>query len=401
MSIRDFKNRVLLFNIFFLSLGGYYAILILVTNLLSNNFSRYVTIPIRILVVFSIILLFFSKPFRGVVKKDVFYFLLFAIVYIAKIFSSSFTNIDLYMPLEQFFLYFLSFVFLPFLLLNDIKFSNKDYEKISYLIIFGTVVVSLLTFFYYGDLLGEVDRISQEISHDENYISPLSLSYTSILGIGVCISLLFTKKLTLFKKILLYCAIFICLIPFYLGASRGSIISFLLIVLLYFTVSKNTSRKLKSILILSAILLFISFSSIYLGSGVFDRFLGISSGIESNSSSSIRLLLWKDAINQYLADPAWGGSLQLETAKHYPHNIFIEVLMSTGVFGLIPLVVFIYLIFKKAIKIIRYEPQMFWITNLFLVAFGMNMFSGAIWGASWLALGAALISGYKLDNKHL
>lgn len=384
-----------LFNVFFLTLGGYYAILILVSNYLSNEMSRSVTIPIRFIILLSIIYLYVKTRVKNKKNKSIKYFTFFSIAYLIRIFIEYLKYDALYMSETMFLFYFLSFVVIPLYLISNTNFSLKDYRIIFNTIIIGSVSVAILTYFFYGNLIGEVTRISQEIGKEENYISPLALSYTSVLGIGTAISYILTNKLNNIRLFILLFSIILCFIPFFLGASRGSVFAALIPLFLYFITAKGLTKKIKFVFIVLVFLSLVVLATKYFGVGVFDRFTNISRDIEMGSTSAIRLMIWKDGIRQFLENPLFGNSLQSELVHHHPHNILIESLMSTGIIGSIPLFIFFFIVFKKVIVIIRNAPKYFWITNIFLTGFTMNMFSGAIWGMSWVALGSALILGFE------
>lgn len=396
MKIKNINRNISLINIFFFSLGGYYAALIIVSNLLSNNLSKIVTMPIRLIIITSIVYLVSNSKLNKKLKPELVFFIIFSFIYLLRILSSSISIHTLYMSPSLFFLYFVSFVFIPYTFVQMINLKNEDYEFIFKIILTGSVMVSILTYFFYGDLLGQVGRITDEVGKDDNYISPLALSYTSILGINICFSYLVSRKSNVKIKTILFFAILICLIPFYLGASRGSVLAFLFSISIYFLFSKGLLRSLKLMMAALGVALLLYLLGNYIDTNVFDRVLNISSGIENQNTSAIRLYLWESAFSQFLNNPFWGDSLELKVASHHPHNIIVEVLMSTGMIGFLPFIIFISCIFIKAIKIIRESPKMYWVTNIFFIGFMMNMFSGAIWGASWLAIGAALISGYNL-----
>jgi O-antigen ligase len=268
-----------------------------------------------------------------------------------------------------------------------------------FIIILGGVGVSLMTYYYYGQLIGEVARISQYVSKDENYISPLALSYCAVLGITAGLSFLLTNKVSKMTSIYLILAIFSCFIPFFLGASRGALIAITVPFLLYFLFSLRFTDKIRFVVLSALFLLIVVFSTSYFGTGIFDRMIGLSDAIDQGSSSAIRLEMWRYGfVEQFLNNPIFGNSLQLDSVSHHPHNIFVEVLLSTGIIGFIPFIGFIVFVFRKIIVIIKKRPQYFWLTSVFLIGFMQNMFSGAIWGASWFAMGAAIILGFDVEN---
>ena len=144
--------------------------------------------------------------------------------------------------------------------------------------------------------------------------------------------------------------------------------------------------------------------TVYLGEAIFGRFANTFSGANGNSND--RLEIWNNAIHQFADNPLFGNSLQATSVHTYPHNIFIEVMITTGIIGLIPFLFFIAYLFKLGIQIIKNKPSLFWIFVIFLQGLTQSMFSGAIYDSSILAAGAGLLIGsnngyfnFKIFNK--
>jgi len=324
-------------------------------------------------------------------------FVIFSLFYFARISLESISGNNLFMPPMGFFFYFMSFVFLPLVLLSRISFNQHHYKHVFLSMLVGCVATSLLTAYFYNDYVGEVSRISSEVSRDENYISPLSLSYVSVLGIGLALAYLITNKVSLRSSLFLGLVVLVGLVPFFLGASRGSIIALVFPFVVFMFSSKGVSKKFSAVGILVAAALLLALATLFFGTGVFDRFFGIANAVEQGSSSAVRLHIWKNDFVRFMDSPIFGFSLQSEYVKTYPHNIFIESLIATGMLGTIPFLCFLMAVFYKSIKIIRASPKDFWVVILFYIGFAQNMFSGAIWSASFLAIGASLILGYRFN----
>lgn len=387
-----------IFSIFFFSLGGYYALLILISNLLSNEFSRLFTIPIRLLIILSIIFIYIIYKYKKKITLTYLFFLLFSSFYLIRIAIESIQEKNLYMSSLSFLFYFISFVFIPITLISNLKFNSFHYSKIFWIMIIGCFATSILTAFFYNDYLGEVARISAEVKKDDNYISPLALSYVSVLGIGLGLSYLITNNLNKKETLFLVVVILSCFIPFFLGASRGAIIALIFPFFIYCISSKNLKSKFSMLIIGLIFIGAISIATFFLGTGVFDRFLNIGTAIEQGNSSAVRLIIWENELIRFMENPLFGYSLQSNYAGHHPHNILIEALITTGLLGAIPYFSFLIAVFLKSISIIRKNPEYFWVVVLFYMGFAQNMFSGAIWGTSFLALGAALIIGYDFRS---
>lgn len=110
-------------------------------------------------------------------------------------------------------------------------------------------------------------------------------------------------------------------------------------------------------------------------------------------------------IKQFLSSPIWGAYFRI-TETHsmfkgcYPHNIFIELLMTMGLVGFIPFMIFLT---KIAINIHRvfkhnYTPTQMGCFALFMITFLQLMTTGTIVNAFafWLFFYIMLIMNYKI-----
>ncbi|MGM0503940.1 MAG: O-antigen ligase family protein [Bacteroidota bacterium] len=325
---------------------------------------------------------------------------MFSILYFTRIFYEQLTGRNHFHISEtQFLLYYSGFVFFPFLFISQTKLDEKSYQKIFHAILFSTIILSVLTFIYYRSIIGTVGRISYAISKDANYISPLALSYTGALGIGLgSIYLITNKNINKRKKYFIIITIILSAIPFFLGASRGSL--FALAVPFLFLIYKIRSIKKK--LAISLMIVFLGFLIVIfaekMGSGIITRFMNIGADIESGSSSTIRLIQWTDSLEQFWNNPFFGNSLENTTFNFHPHNIFLEVLITTGLIGFIPFIFLIIKGFKAALNVFKNFPEYSWIAALFLQSFTQNMFSGGLYSASWLFASLALLISFSQNQ---
>ncbi|MCJ8164430.1 O-antigen ligase family protein [Pontibacter sp. E15-1] len=300
------------------------------------------------------------------------------------------------MSTGTFLLYFLSFCFLPFIFLLCKKELPADIKFFKWAILLSGLLLALMSFFFYKDIIGTVGRISLAISKDENYISPLALSYSGSLTMGVALLLLFTGKNSKFDKLVLIGIAGVSCIPFFLGASRGSVLALAVpfVMFIFFQKSKLTSIYLLIVFILlSAGVVALSEQ---FGSAVIDRFVGIEADVDSGSSSASRINIWDYALNHFFDNPLFGKYLEVPETNFHPHNIFIEVLMATGIFGFIP---FLYLIGKTmqyTLYIFKHKPEVAWVSVIFLQSLIHYSFSGAIYGASWMWFSMAIILSMNL-----
>ena len=400
----DKFNSFLFFTIFFLTFLGYYALLLVLFNLGMSETSQIVTIPIRLLICACLTLLLikiqFSSSRDSHNKKLIYLFLLFAFFYVARLFVEYITNENYYMSSIQVLLYFISFAFIPFIVLVKAQLNDRIIDEIFRAFFWGGFMFSILVLYYYSKFIGQVVRLTPETAGEE-VLSPLALSYSSSLVIGVFAFFLLKNKTSFTKKIFLIGTIILALIPFFLGASRGSVIALAVPFLLYFFFRKGVNFKIRALLVSGLAMSGLVYLDSYLKSGLLDRFLGISKAIETGASSASRLDIWKNSLKQFANNPIWGDKLRVEGSENYPHNLFVEVLQTTGMLGFIPFLLLVIMAWRKVFYILKFHKNYFWLTLIFIQAFFMNMFSGAIYTAGWFWTGMALLFSlaYKLRHK--
>lgn len=394
----NLKN-IYLFLVYFFAFGGYYAALMTFSNVIGGAGSRNFTIPIRFGIVLLLSFIFMMQP-KIKIQKGLVYFALFSLAYLLRIFIEYIDKSSLFHITElEFFLYFISFVLFPLFLLSQFSLNEKNYENILWGLLIGVLVLSVFTVIFYKNLIGNVARISLAVAKGEEYISPLALSYSSALGIGVGLSYLLTNKVRLFKKIAILAVVGLSFIPFFLGSSRGAIFALSFPFVFYFLYVEGMKRRV--VVLVSIILLTVVFGFLteYMGSGVFERLAGTYSAIETGGSGAARIEIWRAGLIQFIENPLFGNSLNCTYVNHHPHNILIEVMITTGIVGLVPFVLFLYQIFKKMKDIVKFFPGCFWVCVIFIQAFMQNMFSGGIYAAGWFAVGGGLVFAMKLNNR--
>lgn len=134
------------------------------------------------------------------------------------------------------------------------------------------------------------------------------------------------------------------------------------------------------------------------GSTVLDRLLGIGYAIQTESEGASRIDIWKMAISEISYSPLWGTSLTLRAedgTDMYPHNLFLEAMLATGLAGTLPLCVVLVAAFKSAWLIIVEKPQLGWVALFFVLYFMYQMFGGAIYasGQFWVSTAAVISCG--------
>jgi len=380
------------FGAAFFTFSGYYVLLMVGNNTIGPQLSRYITIPIRIFIILLLITCLMLVGKKKNANQPVFIaFIAFSLLYISRVMLEILKGSTYHMSNISFLLYFLSFGFLPFILLylkEDLVLDQKLYKSA---ILISGVLLAIFTIVFYRDLIGNVSRISLAISKDENYISPLALSYSGSLAMGVALALLFTTKVKKVNRLFLLGTAALSCVPFFLGASRGSVIALIIPFALFIIYQKN---KVKSFYLFIALLfagfLLVTLSS-YFGSSVIDRFTGIGNAVDTGSSSASRLNIWEIAFEHFLNNPILGFGLESPETGNYPHNIIVEVLLATGMLGFIPFIYLLIKSFQNALFIFKNTPKSAWIAVIFMQSLIQNMFSGGIYTASWFWFSLAFI----------
>jgi O-antigen ligase len=329
------------------------------------------------------------------VKPAIRWFVLFSGVYIGRIIVDMMRMKVYHVDTSEFLLYYLAFGALPLLIISSMKLRDRDYDVIKWSLLVSGLLLSVVTLVYYRELIGSVGRISQAVSRDENYISPLALSYCGTLSIGIGIHYLMKSKSGAWSRFLVFSFILFSLVPFFLGASRGSIFALFLPYVIMFLSSGSFVSNFR----LLVIMLLTAAVGVYLselfGSSLIDRFTSMKTDISQGSESAIRLEMWKEALLQFMDNPIFGDALEVRVFRFYPHNIILEVLMSTGIVGFIPFLALSIHAFKKTVFIFRNDPANGWIGIVFIQSFIQNMFSGSIYSANWLWMSLGLLYSYE------
>jgi len=295
---------------------------------------------------------------------------------------------------------FLLFMVTPFIVTKSIRISLEYFDIVRKAIIFGSLLFVVIALVYYKNQIGSVGRIGNLGNNDS--VSSLSFSYSGALAIGVGITFMINNKILLKNRIYIISVIGLSTILFFLGSSRGALVA-LLVTFLFIPLSKKgLTNRLGLLLIGGLLILGIIFISNYYHSNLMARVLGTNSAIEHNGSSAARLPMWKDAFSQFVDNPIIGDQLGVKRFGYfYPHNIFFESLLTTGILGFVPLFWLMINGIKKAIKIVRSAPQYSWLSIVFIQSFIQAMFSSVTYQAFWLWLSFGLLLAFPIPQKRI
>lgn len=290
------------------------------------------------------------------------------------------------------------------------NFSNWKFVFVSF---FFTILPSLA----YIELVGiEVLQLTKVDKDATDYLALLTIGYccTPILVLLVMnLSSLFKPKWLnwVIAPLIILLAVYVVLAC----GERGPILWFLVnIMLCFFMKSRN---KMKFILFFSffCVLLYISIDLIieklytiapYTAEKIYMTvYEGYTAGRYDPSDSSGTT--YGSAWNQFMSSPVWGSYFRIQREfsyryfAAYPHNIFLEIMITMGLLGLIPFILFLRKTFINASKMLQMKEK----TNynacviLFLSSFLGLLTSGTILlnTAFWLFFYIV----YSYDKKYL
>ena len=389
-------DNIILFTICFFLYSGYYLGLEVIISLGLIEYSRFYSVPLRLILSVFMLIYIIKKiniKFSNLTLITFILMIGFFIQYIMMLCLNINSQIYMLDKIEYIF-YFLSysvFVFLYFFVTD----FNKKVVIIAF--IYSGFFLSLMTSYLYWDVfLGGVGRISRLVYQGNNdFISPLALSYASV--INFLMGWLYFKEYQekrFYLNIIVLVMILLSIPMFILGASRGSFVSGFLIVVYIFSFS-NIRTKILSLFIIPIFVYALYYVTIITGSNAFERFLGIKDAVDHNDSSAARLDMWSTGINYFYSSPLYGG--YLEVGGIYPHDIFVEILMNTGLFGFFCLFIPVLILFIFGVRYTIVEKT-FFIPLIFIMGFSMHLFSGSIYVAPILFASLGLLLN-RLNTK--
>jgi hypothetical protein len=375
----------------FFSFAGYYLGLALILSFGYLEFSRYYSIPLRISLMIIMLMLILKNIHRGVKQFSEIYpalLVIFSMLYIIKVIISE-ANYSKFLSRSwyEYIFYFISYSLLPFITFSSINFE-KYKKTILNAFIFCGFVLSVLSLYLYRNILtmglGRISMIKYEFPKMET-LSPLTLSYCGVLTIVLCVYKLIYQKTNGFKqKAYFYITIILSFVIFFLGASRGSLVALLLsfTFLIYHASTRNRSR----ILILCVVALpLIMYGVEATGSAIFIRTEEL---IETGEAGG-RLELWSKAFEEFKNNPILGG--RIEVSGIYPHNIFLEILMATGIIGFTLFSIVFIKSVKKGLNLIKKDKYYMFPFLILITGITLNMFSGSVYDAILLFISMGML----------
>jgi hypothetical protein len=240
-----------------------------------------------------------------------------------------------------------------------------------------------------------------------NVVNPISFSLYG--GYGVIIGLLglliYSNKLSKIKLIACILSIIIGLPNLILGASRGPTIIVALAITLIFAVhlSRTTFTFRYNIRLVFCLFLTAFIYSHFIAPKINAEDFAIVGRLDTlaqGKQANDREYLYQEAFDMFLASPALGNQIVLETTKSYPHNLFLEILMSLGLLGALLYFIITVNMIKCYVFFKKYDDYYPTIMATLFVAMGLSFTSGCLYQniEFWNLLAALLASASKLRS---
>jgi O-antigen ligase len=387
------------------------AVLILELNL-PNSISN---IALKIVYLILYILLILEIILKNKIKTSLsfgFYFIFLSIYSVRLLFDISVRGID-FSSGNKFYVYayFFGATLIPCIALT----LSSQYINYKIFIRNAIIIVLLSNLFLLYYLLSKDNKTFLElmagrafIESDKNlgavssFVNPIIIGQTGAILVIFSTNML-VQRIKKSSKLLFIGLMIVGFANVIISASRGPFL-FMVFCILFslihyiYSQRKNLKKFIYSILIFFIILtifrtVILSFASKY-DITLFQRFETL---LESrkNAEKEERDYLFTSAVDQFISNPIIGDQYVLKDGNGYPHNIAIEVLMSTGIIGgfffLITLLIVLYKIYK--IWLIPYNSTIFILLNVAMFYFLCGMTSGSIFvnPEIWLSIALILI----------
>jgi O-antigen ligase len=295
--------------------------------------------------------------------------------------------------MQSAFYYFTQAVCIGFVNMLAIYYMGKKLNMVLLnkflLILFASIniIFGLSFFLKYGFNIMEYASLRVSLLSENTgieYLNPITIGMN---GAYLFISLLYIKEIKLIHFLLFVFAIFNLVI----SASKGPILSLAIVLFVYFFLKLKFEPKTLLKIVCGVTLSVMLFnSSIFESFVIFQRFTGA-----EEESTAQRNVAIEYALEQISICPLFGTNYFVVKNHSSPHNIFIDIILSTGVLGLF---LFLPVIVKFLMRVYNR------IADVPIMAFGLLAFclaqtSGYVFGASdfWAFLG--LILAYNHQNK--
>lgn len=236
-------------------------------------------------------------------------------------------------------------------------------------------------------------------------LNPILISfYGELLLISGLAKYLYSSG-TLVKKIGIASTICLGLFTLIIGASKGPLLAATLLVLFQFVAYFIYARKTREFLLKLAIIplgVLLAFRSFVLSKiewerlTIVRRLIGFAENQQSGEKE-VRDFQWASAWQQFLEHPVIGDRFLDRATGYYPHNVYLESLMATGVVGsLLFFSLIIYALYRVFLQVVSRQDTVVY-ASLLLAILLANLTSGSLFGSIplWIMLAAYLAMDFN------
>lgn len=354
--------------------------------------------------VLALILLYFSlRNSDGRFSKLFVPILLFLLIYSLRlIIDVSMRNIEMTGYSESYiYSYFFGATVLPSIALIFAR-KNLDIDSINKISGYFIITANLFLFLYFFQhgtqgLLHQLSYRSQavlesEIGLNKAFINPISVGFFgALLNAFILSNLITIKKLPFFKRIIYYGFLVLGTVNILLGASRGPMLYFALILVFilgyyfkneYITVRRKLQLVLLSFVVVSILIFYLIRLFKHNEIFILDRMISFIENL-LNGEKEYRNYAYISAINDFIKSPIWGNQFVGTFDNFYPHNIILEILMSLGLLGITIFLIIVHQLYRSGVYIWnnKSDPRLFVTFSLGLMNLLLSLTSGSIFTA--------------------
>lgn len=258
----------------------------------------------------------------------------------------------------------LSVLFFGYLLCCKIIYNYFNVRKYILLSLICCTLPSLLYINFVG--IDFLQTYGSEVRDDELFVHQLTISFTNVPIL--VLSVLNYKKLffnALLSKVMLILIILSVGFILIVSTKRGPILWSIVNIFICYMILKKYHLKYMLSVFVSVFVIALNYEYIF---RIIEPFApktvermektiteGDTSGrINSASGQSA----WPLAIKQFSSSPVYGSYFRLYNVRgyfrgHYPHNLFLEILITMGIIGIIPFVMLTWIAFRNMIFAIK------------------------------------------------
>jgi O-antigen ligase len=245
----------------------------------------------------------------------------------------------------------------------------------------GSLVAGGAVVLEYFDLFGARSLVAATGRLSTDTVNPITLGHVAACAILAAFILPKRRGIAWF---LIRATVFVlCVVCIAQTGSKGPVLA--LIVALSCLALWRDARFLLIGGIASVISIALVVALVPLASSIVDRI----AYINEDASTGERLQMYQDAFSQFLSHPLAGSAFLEINSGTYPHNVLLEAFMSTGVVGGLSFIVLSVVGFYKAMQMARGGG--FMVPLLFIQAWVAGLFSGSLYGNSYMWVTLALL----------